>query len=211
VSNEFSQGGHICALYETEDEQLAVAAAYVAEGFRKGERCFYVARSAPALSRFRSALKRCGVDPQKMAASGAFLEATNAEAHLAEGRFDSERMLRLLNDAVESALDAGFQGLRTCGDMSWLLDQADGSERVVEYEALLNQFFRGTRALGMCLYNRARLPAGLIDHAIATHSSVCIDRRHRSNPFYELPAVAMKRAAQPEKVSWKIGELRRRS
>ena len=211
MTSEFSQGAHICALYETEDEQLSIAAAYIADGLRQGERCLFVARLTAVLSRFRTALRRRGIDAQKMLASGALMEGTNAEAHLAEGRFDSERMLRFLNEAVEAALDAGFKGLRTCGDMSWLLDEAEGSERVVEYEALLNQFFQGMRAAGMCLYNRARLPAGLIDHAIATHSSVSIDGRHRPNPFYELPAVAMKRAAQPEKVSWKIGELRRRS
>ena len=59
-------------------------------------------------------------------------------------------MLRLLNDAVESALNDGFIGLRTCGDMSWLLQEPTGAEQILEYEALLNQFFRGVRAAGMC-------------------------------------------------------------
>lgn len=58
-----------------------------------------------------------------------------------DGRFDSERMLRMLNEAVEAALNDGFAGLRTCGDMSWLLDDAPGTQHVVEYESLLNQFF----------------------------------------------------------------------
>lgn len=50
-------------------------------------------------------------------------------------------MLRMLNEAVEAALNDGFAGLRTCGDMSWLLDDAPGTQHVVEYESLLNQFF----------------------------------------------------------------------
>ncbi|MBA3948918.1 MAG: MEDS domain-containing protein [Acidobacteria bacterium] len=55
-------------------------------------------------------------------------------------------------------MNAGFTGLRTCGDMTWLLDEAPGSQQIVEYEAQLSQFFATVRALGMCQYNRHLLP-----------------------------------------------------
>lgn len=61
MGNSFRQGEHICALYETEAEQLAVAAEYLAAGLRAGERAFYVADSDAALSRFRAALNREGI------------------------------------------------------------------------------------------------------------------------------------------------------
>lgn len=202
-----AQGDHICSLFETEEGQLAVAAAYVAEGLRRGERCFYVAGSEAALKRFRTALAGSGIDPAAVARSGALLEATSADAHLAGGTFDSERMLALLNDAVEAALNAGFTGLRTCGDMSWLLDEPAGAEHVVEYEALLNQFFRGVRATGMCQYDRRRLPAHIIDHALATHGSVAIGGRCRDNPFYEPPEVAVKRTPRVELLPSKLQVL----
>ena len=54
----FSQGDHICALYESEHEQLTTAAAYVAEGLAREERCYYVGQSPSALMRFREALAR---------------------------------------------------------------------------------------------------------------------------------------------------------
>jgi MEDS: MEthanogen/methylotroph, DcmR Sensory domain len=206
-----SQGDHICALYENAQEQLSIAAAYVADGLRNDERCLYVDRSAAALERFRAALGAAGIDAERMAKRGALIESTSAEVHLAGGRFDSERMLRLLNDAVEAALDAGFKGLRTCGDMSWLLEEPEGADRIVEYEALLNQFFRGVRALGMCLYDRSRLPPAIVDHALATHSTVSVGGRSRTNAFYELPAAALVRTAQPERVAWKLEQLRKSS
>ena len=43
MGNAFRQGEHICALYQTEEEQIAVAAEYLADGLRAGERVFYVA------------------------------------------------------------------------------------------------------------------------------------------------------------------------
>jgi hypothetical protein len=93
-------------------------------------------------------------------------------------------MLRLLNEAVEEALNRGFSGLRTCGDMSWLIQEPPGSDELVEYEALLNSFFRGMRACGMCLYDRRRLSAHLIDQGLTTHSSVILDGCHKLNSFY---------------------------
>jgi hypothetical protein len=51
---EYRQGQHICLIYETPEDQLAVAAAYVADGLRAGERVLQVAESAAALHRFRA-------------------------------------------------------------------------------------------------------------------------------------------------------------
>jgi hypothetical protein len=156
--NEYRQGEHICVVYRSIEEQLAVAAEYLADGLRRGERAYYVADSAAALRAFNEALAARGIDDVEALRTTALIEATHAEAHLVDGRFDSERMLRLLNEGIESALNAGFTGLRTCGDMSWLLGDPPGADQVVEYEALLNPMFLGTSAV--------------------------IDRQHRPNPFY---------------------------
>jgi DcmR-like sensory protein len=118
-------------------------------------------------------------------------------------------MLRLLNDAVEAALNDGFIGLRTCGDMSWLLGEPAGSEQVVEYEMLLNQFFSGVRAMGMCQYDSRRLPPDLVDHALCAHRSVAIDGRNLANPHYSPSVVVSRRAASIADLRDKVEEIRR--
>ena len=195
MSNLFKQGEHICVLYDTEEEQLSIAADYLADGLRGGERCLYVGRSVESLTGFRAALRRLGIHADVAVKRGALVLAVSADAHLIDGRFDCERMLRLLNDAVEAALNDGFSALRTCGDMSWLLEDAPGSHEVVEYEALLNEFFRSVRAAGMCQYNRQRLPAHLVGHGLATHSSLFVDGRHTANPSYEPASIAFRPVA----------------
>ena len=105
MPNVFSRGEHICGLYDTEDEQLAVAAEYLAEGLRTGQRVLYAGQSTDALSRVRRALMELGVEVVAMESRRALLLRTHDEVHLADGHFDSERMLRLLNQAVEDALD----------------------------------------------------------------------------------------------------------
>src|SRR5829696_8095124 len=96
-------------------------------------------------------------------------------------------MVRLLDDAVEQALDHGFSGLCACGDMYWLLADAPGSDQVLEYEALLNQFFSTVPGAAMCQYNRALLAGRFIDMALITHSTAVVNGRHTFNPFYQTP------------------------
>ena len=207
----FKTGEHICAVYDTEQQQLTVAAEYLADGLRAGQQVMYVADSTAALARFREALKGFGINLGSFAKRGALIEATHAEAHLSGNCFNSERMLGMLNRAVEEALAAGFSGLRTCGDMSWLLLEPEGAEQVVEYEAFLNHLFDRLPASGMCQYDRRRLPPLLIDHALATHSTVVLDQKHTPNHFYRPPDVAVSRTATPADIGWKLEELRKRS
>ena len=208
--NGFKRGDHVCVLYDSDAEQLRVAAAYVAEGLSRGERCLYVADSRAALDRFCHALDDAGADALAAVDRGALQLATKYQAHLTDGYFDSERMLRLLNNAVEQALNDGFTGLRTCGDMSWLLDEAPGSSQVIEYEALLSQFFQNVRAIGMCQYDRRRLSPGLLDHALATHPCAVVDGSRKPNHFFQpAPVLASIPVAMAE-VDRKLNELRRR-
>jgi hypothetical protein len=182
---EYRRGDHICAAYETPEEQLAIAVHYITDGLRRNERCLYSAGSRDALDDFCRALTAAGADASAAVRGGRLILLTKDEAHLREGRFDAEAMLLMLSGIVEEALNDGHMGLRTCGDMSWLLDEAPGSEQVVEYEALLNQFFSSVRATGMCQYDLTRLPEGLLTHALDKHGTVVVAGRHRSNPYYQ--------------------------
>ena len=180
----FEHGDHVCAIYDTAEEQLGVAASFMAEGLKRRQRCLYTSEGEDSLARFRSSLQAAGVNVATAVERGALVLLGKDDAHLAGGSFDGERMLLMLQAGVEDALNDGFTAFRACGDMSWLLDDAPGSGEVVDYEALLNQTFQNVRAIGMCQYDRQRLPAVLLDQALATHPSVVIGHQRRSNPFY---------------------------
>ena len=185
MAHAFRQGDHICSICDTEEERLRTAAAYLADGLRRGERCVYIGATRAVLQRFDVALQAAGLDAAALTERGVLIELTHAEAHLIDGRFDCERMLTMIDDAVRQAIADGFSGLRVCGDMSWLLLEAPGSAEVGEYEARLNQFFANTRSAAMCQYNRQRLPPPLIDMALATHSTVVVAGQHKFNPFFQ--------------------------
>jgi len=172
-------------LYSNRDEQLAAAIEYIQGGLSRGERCLYVV-GEHTIDEFRDGLRKAGIDVEAEEARGALLLITKHEGHLKGGYFEPNKMITMLHEAVASSLDAGFAGLCAAGDMSWLLDEAEGSERIAEYEARLNEFYPSSRALGLCLYNRNRLPAATLDHGLATHRHVRVDGNILlDNPFYE--------------------------
>jgi hypothetical protein len=180
----FRHGDHVCALFDTIEEQLTIAAAFITDGLRNGERCLYAGESVAALDHFARYLQGHGLNAQVEQERGALILLTKEQAHLSGGQFDSERMLQMLNDGVETALNDGYTALRTCGDMSWLLDDPPGSSQVVEYEALVTALFRSVRGIAMCQYDRTRLPASVIEHALGTHPSTFIKNEHCANLHY---------------------------
>ncbi len=169
MAHAFRQGDHICSISDTEEQQLTTAATYLTDGIERGERCVYVAETRAVLQRFDVALRAAGLDAALLRERGALIELTHAEAHLIGGRFDCERTLAMIDDAIRQAIADGFSGLRMCGDMSWLLLDAPGSAEVASYEARLNHVFADTRSAAMCQY-QSSASAGTLDQHGADHA-----------------------------------------
>ncbi len=206
----YRQGDHVCALYASPEQQLAAAIEYIQGGLSRGERCLYICgEHSPA--QFRDALREAGIDVDAEERRGALILLTKFEAHLKDGSFEPARMIEVLKRAVTEALEAGFSGLAAAGDMNWVIDEAPGTEKLAEYEALLNRFYRENRALGLCLYNRRSIPSARIDDGIGTHAYIRMEGPILvKNPFYEEPEVAARRTARPADAEWKIAELARK-
>lgn len=203
----YQQGDHVCTLFTSPEEQLSAAIEYIRQGLARNERCLYVCGEHTP-HEFRAALRGAGIDVAREEARESLILLTKETGHLSGGSFNAARMISMLQAAVEDALRAGFEGLCAAGDMTWLLDDAPGSDEIVEYEALLNHFYRNNRALGLCQYNRRRLPAAVLDHCLATHPTVRMAGPILlRNPFYELPEVAQCRVGDADGVARRIDAL----
>jgi hypothetical protein len=204
----YQQGDHVCTLFNSPDEQLAAAVEYVRQGLDRNERCMYVCGEQTP-DEFREALSVAGIDVAGAEAVGALVLLTKETGHLKGGSFDASRMIGMLSKAVEDAINDGFAGLCAAGDMTWLLDGAPGSEELAEYEARLNHFYQNNRAMGLCQYNRRRLPATFLDHGIATHRMIRIEGPILMvNPYYEVAETAMHRKANVDGLDTRVDQLR---
>jgi DcmR-like sensory protein len=204
----YQQGDHVCTLYSTREEQIAAAIEYVRGGLGRGERCLYVC-GEHSPDEFRAALAAAGIDAAAEEKRGALLLITKHEGHLKTGAFDPYAMIAMLRTAVADALNAGFQGLCAAGDMNWVLDEAEGTGQLREYEKLLNDFYPNQRALGLCQYNRRTFPARFLDDCMATHPHVRVEGPLLlTNPFYGLPAGALSGEKGSEEIERRVRHLR---
>ena len=184
---DLGPGDHLCCLYETEEERRAVLTPFLRQGLEQGEKVAYIvdARTAETVLGY---LRDDGLAPRPYLARGQLVLLTRDDAYMREGVFDPEGMIALLRAETEQALAEGYPALRVTGEMTWALRGLAGSERLIEYEAKLNEFFPGSQCLAICQYDRRRFdPAVLLD-VLYTHPIACVGAEVYDNSYYIPPA-----------------------
>lgn len=185
---DFKRGDHICVVYSTAAELSREVAAFLAEGLRRRERCWYVAAGNETDSVIAD-LRNLDIDVPSATQRGALKLISGAGAYVVHGAFNPEATIQIFNDAIEQAYTDGFAGFRAAAEMSWALECEDGGHQVIVYEALLKSLFANCRATGLCLYNREQMPLGIINGALATHPLAGSQGKYGPNPFYD-PAIS---------------------
>ena len=165
---------------------LPALVASVRQNLGANKRCMYL-NSPPMVAGFRSQLYAVGVDVQHELARGALVLGSESD-HLVDGRFHIDRMIEMLEAAVERALADGYAGLFATGDMSWEFGHEREFSKLVEYEWRLEQLFRKQPALsGICQYHRDLLPHEAVREGVVSHGTLFIsDTITRLNPHYVL-------------------------
>jgi hypothetical protein len=197
-------GDHACVFYRTQSELLALSAAYLGIGLERNERCFCVFDEGQT-ARLRERLRAAQVDIDAMEAEGRCVFGTDA-TYIAEGSFDPERMVTVLGIEIQRALDAGFTGLRAVGEMSWTLKDGVDRTLVVAYEAIMNQLYPRSPAVGLCLYSLEAAPADLIAGVLDTHPHAFHNGHYCVNQFYR-QAESAAGADAASRVTWMLGRL----
>ncbi|HYE32233.1 MAG TPA: MEDS domain-containing protein [Methylomirabilota bacterium] len=168
-------GDHAALFYRSRAEQLAWMIPYVRIGLARNERCLYIADDNSVLSIFRK-LQEAGVDTDTAQASGALSVVTKQETYLRHGLFEPAKMIADLKEAVQSALQAGFTGLRATGEMTWALDLPSALARMIEYETALQREFPA-EFVAICQYDETRYPEHIIDGMRQLHPVILRNKK----------------------------------
>lgn len=163
---------------------LPMLVAAIRRNLEEGRRCMYL-NSPPMVAGVRSHLYAAGIDPQVEVARGALVLGSEPD-HLVHGRFDVDRLIALLDAAVEQALADGHTGLFATGDMTWEFGPERDFTTLVEYEWRLEQLFqRRPQLRGVCQYHRDLLPREAVREGAVSHGALFIsDTLARLNPLY---------------------------
>jgi len=183
---DLAPGDHLCCLYETEEEHRAVLTPFLRQGLERGEKVLYIvdARTAQAVIGY---LRDEGLDAESYLARGQLAMLSADDAYLKEGTFDPDGMIALLRAETEQALGEGYSALRVTGEMSWALRGLPGSERLIEYEAKLNEFLPGSKCLAICQYDRRAFAPALLLDVLSTHPAAVVGAEVYDNLYYMPP------------------------
>lgn len=175
---------HICAFYNSRDEAYRVLMPFVKDGFECGDRAFHVVDPALRDDHLHR-LEDAEIPTESAQRTGQFRIGDWNEAYLAGGGFDQDRMLALLDAALNGAPEKPL--VRLVCDMEWVLQDRPGTHALVEYESRFNTVLRPGRDVVVCCYDLAKFNAGLIMDVLRTHPMVIFAGVLQVNPFFVPP------------------------
>lgn len=178
--------GHICAFFDSREEEYRVLVPFIREGLESAERAFHVvdpSRREHHLSRLADG----GIDVPEAERRDQFDLRDWSQAHLRHGRFDPDSMIALATEAVEFARAKGFRGTRFVSHMEWALADGAGIEAVAEYEAKANYSVLAEGDPVVCVYDLRRWGGQALVDIIRTHPRIIIGGLLHENPFFVPP------------------------
>ncbi|MDA3949681.1 MAG: MEDS domain-containing protein [Spirochaeta sp.] len=178
----FYAGTHICLVFRDETERQRIVAQFVEGGVLHDERVLYFADSAnPSdviswLTELDVAIS--GKDDPFFSADSA------ASVYYPTGQFDPEEMCETLKTSWTTCHDAGYPNSRVTGEMSWALRDVPGTDRIIEYEAAVNEVLKTHPITAMCQYDANRFSGDVIFRALQVHPYMVMNRQLMKNPYY---------------------------
>lgn len=198
---DVDQPGHICAFFDSRDEEYDTLLPYFKEGVDAGEQVLNVL-DASRLGDHRSRLEAAGIPTF----DGRVQMASSEETYLEGGRFDMERMVNFVSDTLRSAAAEG-RFVRTAGWMDWVYRDPPGTEQLMEYEARMNLLVPTFDCTFMCVYDLSKVNGSTLIDIMSTHPYVILRGQIRRNPFYIRPEDYLRELVESESDSAESAEM----
>jgi len=187
-----THSAHICAFFDSEQQEYGCLVPYFAEGLARGEQVITI-RDSEHCAAHTAKLRDSGAIPVDDAIRANRLRVVaSEETYLQDGIFEVERMYRMIEKALVEAPAEGFTRVRTCGEMSWALRGLPGTDDLMEYESRVNELTKQHDCTLMCTYDINRFSGRALMDVLATHPVVLLGDRIYENPYYQQPTEFLK-------------------
>src|SRR2546426_12319498 len=128
---------HICAFFNSIDEEHSVLRSFIRDGLDRGEKGFHIV-DPDLRSEHLKRLAEAGINVGRAIDTGQLEVRAWQDAYLPGGFFNQNALLALVQEVLQSGAGNGYPLPRQPGLMGWALLQQQGVDDLVEYETRLN-------------------------------------------------------------------------
>jgi hypothetical protein len=183
----FPAGTHMCLIYGDQAECDDLIQKFLSAGLIAGEKVGYFTDRMEteqfAERFFNHADKKSAPSLRKNQ-----FEVRNAvDTYCPTGRFTPDGMFDTLRTYHRQSRDDGFPNIRASGEMTWALKGIPGSDRLMEYEALLNNLLVVCPITAICQYDATRFDGKTIFDVLRVHPMMIVHGQIVRNPYYLRP------------------------
>jgi hypothetical protein len=177
---------HICAFFNSVEEEHRVLRSFVKDGFEQGDKACHLVNPHLWEDHLRW-LAEAGIDVAQTMGTGQLELRRWQDAHLRRDRFDQDAMLALLEELFQSGAAAGYPLTRLIAHMEWALDGKPGVEDLLEFETRVNYVMARYDDPIICTYDLSKFSASVVMDIMRTHPAVIIGGLLQENPFFVPP------------------------
>ena len=178
---------HVCAFFNTIDEEHRVLGSFYKDGFDRGEKATHIVDSENREG-YLNRLAEAGINVQEMTDTGQLEVLPWTDMYVRDHRFDQDAMLASVEELIQSGATAGYARTKLVGHhMDWLFFDKPAVNNLMEYEARLNHVLSKYDAPVICNYDLSKFGASVAMDIMRTHPLVIIGGLLRENPFFVPP------------------------
>jgi hypothetical protein len=177
---------HVCAFFDSPDEEQLVMAPFIREGLERGERAFHIVDPEQRADYVRR-LEDEGIAVAAAEARGQFELRTWDETYVPTGIFDLDAILARFEEVLEDTTTRGLPLTRLVGHVVQQEKGRLGIDGWVEYETRVNYIVPKYRDPVICIYDPSKFSGGEVMDILRIHPMVIIRGLLRENPFFVPP------------------------
>ena len=186
AGGSLGQHRHICAFFNSVDEEHRVLRSFIKDGFERGDKAFHIVDPALQEDHLKR-LAEAGIDVEQATGSGQLELRRWQDAYLRDDRFDQDAMLALIEEVLQSGAASGYPLTRLVALMEWALLDKPGVDDLLEYETRLNYVLPKYDDPVICTYDLSKFGANMVMDIMRTHPVVIIGEVLQENPFFVPP------------------------
>jgi hypothetical protein len=186
AGSQLDETRHVCAFFNSDDEEYRVLLPYIKDGFQCGHRAIHVVNPDRRQDHLQR-LAEAGIDSAAAQQSGQLELRTNTDVYLPDGRFDQDRMIAVFEHLASGNARGQFPLSRICCRMDWAVEGQSHIDDVIEFESRVNDVWRRHDDAVICTYHLGQFGGDVVIDIMRTHPMVVIGGILQRNPFYIPP------------------------